>query len=73
MINIEKVKSVLPNIVMLSDYDDDNYLALCDEGKMRWGSGFYLLNKSTGKAESFNPNTDLEKFDKAMRNPIWEK
>ena len=50
MIDIEKVKSVLPKVKMVADYDKDNYIALTDPGEKKWGAGIYLLNKSTGKA-----------------------
>ena len=71
MIDIEKVKSVLPKVKMVADYNKDNYIALADPGEKKWGAGIYLLNKSTGKATSFNPGTDLDGFEKAMNNPIW--
>ena len=71
MIDIEKVKSVLPKVKMVADYNKDNYIALADPGEKKWGEGIYLLNKSTGKATSFNPGSDLEGFEKAMNNPIW--
>ena len=73
MVDIEKIKSVLPKVVMVADYDEDNYIALADPEKYKIGGGIYLLSKSTGKATSHNPASDFKKFDKAMNNPLWVK
>jgi len=76
MINIKKVKSYIPDLDSLYDFDADNYLAIRkSKGDIKHGNfsgtGICLLNKSTAKVSGFNPNTDYVKFETALKNKVY--
>lgn len=74
MIDIDKIKKVLPEIVALFEWDSNNYLALAKTKKEEmYGSGVYLLNKNTGNKEAYNPSQNLDKFNSVLNDPIWVK
>lgn len=53
------------------NYDNHNYLVLGDSKKDTYGAPMQLVNKTTGKATSFSPFKDINKYQKAMANKVW--